>query len=328
MAKAATVRKSPVLEPEVLPEAAVTRAEGTTIVSWLATLGPFFARAGELEQASRVALDGSRLVPAPTTGAEDEAIQVLIKANAAARKGIEEHWTITAKLSAFHKRLTSARGRATTNYDSANERLQRLHNDYVDDQRRKAAMEQERVRRENEARAAEERARELEALEAEAVKAEEASTDLSEREALFVDYLTGPYRDPNRAAQQAGFKDPFKASVRLMASPKIQAAVTAKQTAQRIREQAAAVKETPLTVRTETVRPDVQRAAGASDRTYHHADILDAKAFVTAALAGTYGIPAEALLPNQVWLSEQAKAIQAQIERYPGIRYRKTTKTV
>ena len=312
----------------VLPEAEPTELDRLSVDSFLRTLGPFFHQAGELERASQDALAASRLVQPPATPKADEAIQVTIKAHTAARKAVEAHWAITTLFSQFHKRLTAARGRATGNYEEANNRLQRFHNDFAEAARRKAALEQDRLRRENEAKAQADRDAELQQLEDDAVTMEAASADLSEREAAFVDYVTGPYTNPNQAAAQAGFKDGFKASQRLMGMPKIQAAIAAKQEAKRIRDQKAAVADSPLVVRHEEVRADVRRAAGASDRTYFYADILDADAFVKAALAGTYGIPAAALLPNQSWLNEQAKAIQGEIERYPGIRFRKTTKTV
>lgn len=326
MAKTKAAPAPAVVELE-LPEAQQTALDSPTIGGFLNGLGPFFQRAGQLEQASRDALDASRIVPPPTTPDEDERIQVLIKSNTAGRKAVEEHWNVTTLFSAFHRRLTAARGRATGNYEGANERLQRLHNDFAEKARRAAAQEQERLRREAEARAQAERDSELQRLEDAAVASEAASADLSEREALFVDYVTGPYTDPNRAASQAGFKDGFKAAARLMSLPKIQDAITAKQEAKRIRDQAAAVRTAPLEVRTETARPALNRAAGASDRVYHSAELLDAKAFI-AAHRRDPSVPDEAFLVNTSWLNEQAKSIFQQIERLVGVRYKKHTKTV
>lgn len=310
-----------------LPEAEPTALDGPTISGFLSRLGPFFQRAGQLEQASRDALDASRIVPPPTTPEEDERIQVRIKANTAGRKEVEEHWKVSAAITAFRNRLTAARGRATLNYESANERLQRLHNDFAEKARREAAQEQERLRREAVARAEAERDAEAQRLEDAAVAAEQATADLSEREQVFVDYVTGPYPDPNRAATRAGFKDGFKAAARLMALPKIQAAITAKQEAKRIRDQAAAVQAAPLNVRTETARPALHRAAGASDRTTHSAELLDPKAFI-AAHRRDPSVPDEAFLVNTFWLNEQAKSIFQQVERLVGVRYKKSTKTV
>lgn len=326
MAKTKAAPAPAVVEIE-LPEAQPTALDSPTISGFLTSLGPFFRRAGELEQASREALDASRTIPPPTTPDDDERIQVRIKGNTAGRKAVEEHWTVTTVFSSFHRRLTAARGRATGNYEAANERLQRLHNDFAEKARREAAQEQERLRRDAEARAQADRDAELQRLEDEAAAAEAATDDLSEREALFVDYVTGPYTDPNRAATQAGFKDGFKAAARLMSLPKIQAAITAKQEAKRIRDQKAAVQSAPLEVRTETARPALQRAAGASDRTYHSAELLDAKAFI-AAHRRDPSVPDEAFLVNTSWLNEQAKSIFQQIERLVGVRYKKTTKTV
>jgi hypothetical protein len=322
-------KRAPKPEPVqslALPEAELTQADALSVDSFLRNLGPFFRQAGELERASQDALAASRLVQPPATPEADEAIQTTIKAHTAGRKAVEAHWGITTLFSQFHKRLTAARGRATGNYEDASNRLQRLHNDFVEAARRKAAAEQERIRQENERKAQADRDAELARLEEEAVKAEAASADLSEREEIFVDLVASGVT-ASQAAHRAGYKDTTR-GLKMLEMPKIQAAITAKQDAKRIRDQKAAVAEQPLTVRHEEVKADVRRAAGAADRTYHHADILDAEAFVKAALAGTYGIPAAALLPNQVWLNDQAKSLQQQIERWPGIAYRKTTKTV
>ena len=330
MAKTATPKKPLAREAEilVLPEEGLTLSDRPSIESFLRGLAPFFRKAQDLELASRQALERAELIQSPRTPQDDEAIQVEIKGNTAGRKALTGHWgDVTSLFHGFHRRLTSARSRGEGNYDTANGRLQSFHNAFVDAARRKAALEQEVARRAAEAAAQAERDAELQRLEDEAVKAEASSADLSEREALFVDYLTEGMV-PYQAANRAGFKDGVKAAARLTALPKIQAAIAAKQEAKRIREQKQAVAESPVIVRHEEVRLDVRKAAGASDRTYFHADILDADAFVKAALAGTYGIPAAALLPNQSWLNEQAKAIQGEIERYPGIRFRKTTKTV
>lgn len=326
MARTTTLRK-PVVPEVVLPEAALVQTDSPSISGFLTNLEPFFRRAGELEQASRVALDESRLVQPPTTPEEDEAIQVLIKTHTAARKDVEAHWTITTLFSGFHKRLTSARGRATGNYEAANERLQRFHNDYADQERRKAAIEQDRLRREAEEKARQDRARELQQLEDEALTLEEASEELSDREVTFARLVSEGWSDVS-AAQKAGFKDPKVMGPRLMQREKVTYTIQRYQDAKRIREQATAVQQAPLNVRTETVTPGVRRASGASDRTYHHADVLDAGAFVRAALSGQHDIPAAALIPNETWLNEQAKAIREQIERWPGIKYRKSTKTV
>lgn len=326
MARTIAMRKR-VPDDLTLPEASLVVSDSPSISSFLKNIEPFFRQAGELEQASRDALDASRLVPAPVTEEDDETIQVQIKANTAGKKEIEAHWSVTTLFSGFHKRLTAARGRATGNYEAANERLQRLHNDFADAARRKAAAEQERIRRENEEQARQERERELRRLEEEAVTLEEGAEELSDRELTFAKLVSEGWSDVS-AAQKAGYRDPKTMGPRLMQREKVAATITRYQEAKRVREQATAVQQAPLQVRTETVTPSLRRAAGASDRSYHYADILDAKAFVEAALTGEHGIPAEALMPNQTWLNEQAKALQQQIERWPGIRYRKTTKTV
>lgn len=295
----------------------------------------FFRKATELERAAADRLARAKLLKPPTTADEDVKVQALIRESKMGRKATDDHWTITSVLSKLHKSTVAGRERAGKLDDDAAAIAQRLHNDYVEAERRRAREEEERINREKEEQARRDREAELARLEAEAVAREEASPELSERERQYVDFLVlDIYRgssqgNPQRAAERAGFKDALKAAARLTSSPKVQAAVRAKEEAENIRRQAAAKREMPIEVERTTVKPNVSRAAGVSaDRTTWSGEVIDERLFIEAVVGGRHGIPVDVLTVNQAKLTEYARSMHELLDRWPGVRAKKNTTTV
>lgn len=308
-----------------IPELAPTRDDSMTIGQFLASLTPFFTTAREMEAGARTTLARARTSVAPKTADDDARIQSAIRQASADKKTIEEHWTITATLFTFQRRLVTARKRATDALEEAASLWQRQHNLYADNERRKAQVESERLRREQEQRAQADRDAELARLEQQALDAEANSANLSERELRFVD-LYGPHCDQVWAAQQAGYKNPMAQAQRLLSMPKIQVAIKGKLEANALREQHAAVKGMPLDVQVSTVTPNITKVG--TDRTTKSAEIVDARLLLEAVIGGRHGIPVDVLMPDPVRLNQYARDLGDVISRWPGIRLRKDTKTV
>jgi hypothetical protein len=307
-------------------DALVPNTDSTLVTSFLNSIVPFVRRATELEtKAKGYQLEAKKLV-APANADEDARIQTFIRTGNAAKKTVEEHWKITAVISGIHRKLTAKRGVAVQALEDGAAIAQRLHNTYADNERRRAAEETERLRQAAEQKAREDRERELAQLEEQALKAEASTKDLSEREQAFVERVHAGVQ-PVRAAEVAGFKNATAQAARLMAEPKIVAALEAKRTAEAARTQAAARREQPLEVQAETVKPEIQKAGG-FDRSTHSAEVVDELAFIMAAIGGKHGIPPDCLTVNTTKLNEYARSLQERIGLWPGIRHKKTTKTI
>jgi hypothetical protein len=319
-----------VREPEVLDaleqEVALIKTDSSLIEQFAGKLRAFFVRARELELTAKANLTKANLLKLPATMPEDERLQFFVKNVGADRKDALEHWDITQKVSQFHKRLVAARKRSEEPNEQAIVIATRLHNTYVDTERRRVAVENERLRQQAEQKAAADRAAELAELERQAVAAEEASEGLSDRERRFVEHYmrTGNGR---LAAQAVGFKDADKQAARLLSLPKILAACDAVKQAEVLREQRAAIAEKPLDVQADTVQANISKAGG-HDRSTHSAELLDERALVEAVLAGGRGIPSDILQVNQAKLNEYARSLHELINRWPGVRYKKTTSLV
>lgn len=319
--------------PEVLPateDIRITQEIGELLRAFVAGVVGFFKRAGELEQGALQTLDQARQLQAPADADDDEGIQRFIKRVNDDRKIVAEHWKITSTIHQFHRRMTGRRDRADQPLEQAGKIAQDHHNRYADAERRRAQLEQERVEREAREKAEADRHRELEALEREALRAEAKSGDLSDREANFVRLVAGGLNSSTSAdlaARNAGFKLPNMAA-RLMAMPKIQRAIEARKKADAARQQKAALELSPLDVQVEDVRPDLRRAAGAVDRTTKSAELLDARKLIDAVIAGGHGIPNDVLMVNEVKLNQYARDLGELINRWPGVRLKKTTRTV
>lgn len=332
MAKTTGTRSTPTADTTALApidtreDVALANEAGASIQSFIKNLLTFFRTAGELEARASVTLAQSRTLQPATDGRSDEVLQVFVKNCSRDTKQVNEHWEITQIVHAFHKRLVARRKKTTDMLELASSTANRLHVDYVERERRRVAAEQERLRVQAETEARMARQRELDELERQALAVEAESGDLSDRERQFVALHVGG-TEAMSAAQQCGYKDPFKASARLLAATKIQSAIRAALDAQQLRRQAADVLEQPLEVReVETLRPDVGTAG--HDRTTWSAEVLDERLFVEAVLGGKHGIPADCLCANTVKLNEYARSLRVALNRWPGVRAVSKTRTV
>jgi prophage DNA circulation protein len=307
--------------PGVSDDEAFVAQAGKSVITFLRELAGFFTTAQALESEALAKLDAAKSWQAPKTSDDDLFIQEQIKDANTIRKQILEHWKITSLVSQFHKRLT---GRRDKGADAAEEIAtigNRLHNGWTVEQKEKVRRqeESERLQRELDAQAA--RDRELQAMELKALAAEEGSPDLSERESRFVDLVFGDLNSPTTAARHVGFKDPALQAERLMKSPKIQAAIEARRTAQAIRKQREARAAAPLVVEAITpMKPDIQRAAGASERTTYSLEVVDEAAFIEAAFSGRYGIPHDLFTVKPAKGNEYARSMRELVNRWPGCR--------
>lgn len=332
MAKRMSQSRMPAaMEAEVLPASAELTAletDGRAIQTFIAGLAQFFRTAGELEASAQATRAAAEQVTLPTTTTADAAIQQRLVQIAADKKTVESHWGICQVLSRVHKRTTAARGRAAGHLDAAAVRLNSHHNTFVREQRARQVEEEARVRREAEARAREEQERRAAELDAEAERMEEASEELSEREQRFVRLATrSPNSTMSTVAAESGYKDGSKAAARLLSQPKIQRAIEAARAAEATRRQAEATREQPVHVQFD--RPAVQVQKVGTSRVTRSARIVDTAALVQSLAVEivAHTISSHALVPSQVWLNEQARAIGHQIERWPGVEYVETTKT-
>jgi len=305
----------------------IVKTAGEAVTTFLLSVTKFFKTAKELETQALETLERSKALKLPTNGDEDVALQKFIRETSAQNKVVEEHWQITTAIHRFHKHMTGRRAIASTALDQANKRGNELHAQYLREEEQRVARENERLRREAEQAEQERKDRELEALEAEAVRREEAAGELSAREQIFVD-LVFAGNGQTQAAQRAGFKKPAADGTRLMALEKIKNAIEAKRSAAAIRAQAEAIKRQPVLVDIEEKKPDVRQAAGAHDRSTHSAELLDETALIEAIFAGKYGIPRTILKIDQTALNAQARDLKELINKWPGVRYKKTTSVI
>jgi len=325
MAKRPSKAQTPeVIDVDVVPESpelALARTDGGALASFIAGIALFFTRAKTLETRAKQRLLEAKQLTQPATVEEDETIKSFVRQANLEKKQVEEHWEVTTLVSRFHKRLTGARALATNPLEEAARIATNLHTRYADAERARVAAEQERLRLEAEAKERARIAADAAVLEANALALEDASNTLSTREQVFVDEVFRTQNGPN-AARVAGYKDPTAQSIRLLASEKVQRALEGKREGQVLRQQAAAAQAAPVHVTVEEVRPNL--AAG-KDRETWSAEVLDERALVDAVLSGKFGIPTDVLTVNTVRLNAYAKDLQQVINRWPGVRAKRTT---
>jgi hypothetical protein len=320
--------KSTVQEPDVVSgglqavetDLSFALATGKVVVDFLKRAALFFQRGDELEVAGQEALGKAKTLAVPENKAHQESLQAFIRSTNAAGKQTTEHWAqIASPLHQLHKRVVARRERALGYFNEAVNVGNRLHNQYVEAEQRRAREEQARQQREADERAKAERDRELGKLEEEAQAREAASDDLSERERTFVRLfvLTG---NAAKSATAAGFK--LSAST-LLAKPKIQQAVEALRAADAIRHQAAAIAAAPVESEAVEVQADV---VGHGDRTTWKADVFDREALIAAVFAGQ--VPRDVLTIDEVRLNGYARELKTLLRRWPGVRAVSTTKVV
>lgn len=338
-ARTAAARKPAALEPvtpEVLmPEESLTVSEGGKVTSFLKNARQFFATATRLEQDAVARLTKARTFRMPTTLQQDVDLQVFIRECSMGKKGVTEHWEITSLIHGLHKRLVAARKRGEDANEEAANLAQRLHNQYVEQERRRAQEEEHRRRLEEQRKAEEARQAELADLEAKALAAESTSPDLSDRERTFVD-LVAQGATHEIAARTSGFKDPKAQAARLIASPKILAALKAREDARAMRQQAQATRQKPVEIQDVRVTPNLQSVG--TDRTTWSGEIFDGVALRNAAIEdemlrrsgqkARYGIPVDVLMCNPTVVNDHARSLHERIDAWPGCRHVKKTRTV
>lgn len=306
--------------------------DGRAIAGLVEQFRLFFRTAAALEDGARAMLIAALEIKPPTNAAEDVAVQKFIKKTTDDRKEIEAHWAITAVIHRFHRRLTSKRDVGAKALEEANTIGNKLHNAYVDAERRRAADQERREREEREFLAKQEREQELQRLEADAVAAEESSPDLSDRETMFVELFCGAnslYTGRGQAcAVAAGYKDPIATAARLLSSAKIQMSIKARTQAAAIRRQVAAKAAAPVEVEHVEVKPDISRAAGMSDRTTWTGEVLDEAAAIEAFRSGKHGIPGDLFMVNPTKANEYARALHERLDLWPGMHAKKNTRAV
>lgn len=312
------------LEVSVMPELAPTELEGLTIRQFLESLKPFFQKALQLELSAKATLQTAREMALPKDGEEDAAIQTFIRTASADRRNILEHWKITSLVHQFQRRLVAARERGAGALEEASTIAQRLHNTYVDQERRRVEAENERKRIAAEAAERKRRDDEAAELERQALEAEAQSSTLSPREEKFVELILAGVV-ASQAALRAGYKDTTR-GVKMLEQPKIAAALDSKKAAIVLREQADARKAAPIVADFVETKADVQKAG--VDRTTYSAELLNERLLIEAILGGQHGIPSDVLTVNPVKLNEYARSLREVINRWPGVKLKTKTTTV
>lgn len=308
----------------------LVQTDGSLIQGFLGGLVPFFRRATELETKAKELLTAAKTLKPATNGQEDAHLQNFVKTATAAKKTADEHWGICQTIHRLHRTLTAKRGLTTQALDDAGNIAQRLHNTYTENERRRAQeearREEERLRRE----AQERRDAEVKRIEAEATRLEEESADLSERETVFVTRYIETNGNAYQAAYDAGYAQPRSQAEKLLSRDKILKAIEARRVVSNIRAQAVAINERPLEVETFTPIADIVKVG--TDRSTHSADLVDKAAFIAALLdpsqRATLGIPIDVIDINLAALNKHAQSQRELINRWPGVRYKKTTRTI
>lgn len=237
------------------------------------------------------------------------------------KRKIEDHWSnITRAVDEMKRNLLNLKEKDLEPVVRAIGIVEPRALEYADAQKRREQEEADRRRREAEETARREREAELARQEQAALDAEANSPALSAREDVFVSLMLRGVTGES-AARSCGYKDPVAMGAKLLATPKILDAISARKTAAAIREQAEAQRQKPLDVITTRVPSNLGRAAGVSSRTYYSCVVDDERELLEAVLTGTAS--RSALIPNQTFLNDQAKQIQdaaAFAAAYPGCR--------
>lgn len=306
------------------PEQALISSEGGGIAGFVAGLRQFMVGAADIEKNAEASLVAAKAWPAPTSKLEAERIQQGIRQATQDIKQAEDYWGITSVVYRWQRRLVALRERPIEKLNEVKAIGDRHVNAWNREQKRIADEAAAKERREKEQEERERRERELAEVEAAAVKAEESSPDLSPREEMFIDEFLRNNGNGQAAAKYAGYKDPLGQSARLLTNDKIKKAIEAKQQAAALRRQAEAVRQMPIEVEVEPVRAATTKGT----RTTWGAEITDAQAFINAVFEGKHGIPRDVLMIDEAKVREYGANMQALIDRWPGVRHTKTTKTV
>lgn len=296
--------------------------ESVTVATFLRNITPFFQTAGELERAANEALTKAKTWTLPTSLEEDAALVQGVKDVKATKKRLSDHWAARDVIFALHKKLVAAFQRAEKPLVEAESIGTRLHNEWVESERLRVQREEDEKRRVAQEAERERLRVEAARLEQEAEAAELASEALSDREQRFVAFVVAGKSD-SEAAQLAGYKTPGAKAAQLRLHNKITEAIDAAERAIELRRQAKAVAAQPVAI--EDVAAETPAQVATTGRTTYSAIIFNADAFVSAAVKGGYGIPADCLMPNPVKLNEYARSLRERIDAWPGVRLSKKT---
>lgn len=311
------------------------------IMEFLDNLKPFFAKATEIERDASDFAGSVKLIKPPTNGEEDAAIVRMLQVGKEKKEKATLHWSLRKLFYAVNQRMLDAEKRPVLLLDTANATLQRHHTAWKEADDRRVREEQRRI--DDAAKLEEQRRRDAEVarMEEDARSREEAVPDLSARETLFVELYVTDQRDSGNGpecSKRAGFTaDPFQSAARLLALPKIQQAIQAKQAAIAIRRQAEAKRAEPVTVpaNTPVVERDLFKVG--RDTVRWGGDVVDPDAFFDAC-----GIPEEIVIRtatgpirinrsvfeiNGPAINTLGKELKERLDHIPGLRHRKTTST-
>lgn len=280
-------------------------------------LPTFFVGAKRLEEE---ALEAERFANTLTISNQDEhqAALEFIKSQKQAKRGDDTYWDITVKFHTVHSRMTQRRGITTGARERAIRKAESTATYWTRQEEARVRAENERLQREADEKARLEQEAKAAEIEREALARDEASTDLSPREQTFVALVVGG-QTPGRAAKISGFKDAAYGD-RLMAMPKIQQAIEAKQQAAHLRQQADAVRSRPVEpAPIERVQVNVGKVKGLSTRLTKTCVVFDVAKWRQAVKAGD--IPIGTAVPDQSVLNGYAKAMGKKINAWPGCRY-------
>lgn len=310
----------------VVEEVQEVELAGNVLRTWFGGIATFLTQARTLEAKAGALETTAATLREPTTAAADAELQRFVQTATATAKEVSAHWEIAASVHRFHKLLVSYRERGVSKAERAGAIAQRLHNRYVESERRRVEDENARRQAEADAQAKADRDREAAALEARALEAEQASADLSAREEQYVVAMVVGMTSIE-AARLAGYKDPAGICGRLAATAKIQRAIFGAKQALAARQQAAAVREQPLaSAPIEAAAPNVTKIG--SDRSSWKGEVLDEQLFIKAVVEGKLGIPLDVLTIDQAALTRYARSLHELMNAWPGVRAVKSTTTV
>ncbi|HMJ04007.1 MAG TPA: hypothetical protein VK506_13790, partial [Conexibacter sp.] len=225
------------------------------------------------------------------------------------KRNITEHWQrITRAVDEMKTNLLNLKRQDLEPVERAIALVEDRALAYQREEDRRVREEEDRRRRDAEREANERRERELAEQERKALEHEAQSADLSEREELFVTHIV--LGDSALvAARQARFKDPAAAASRLMKTAKILAAISGRQRARELRQQAEAIKAQPLDVVTaKPVERQVGKVSGTRTVVTYSAVVDDADKLIDAVCKGDAA--RSVVMPNVVELNAQARQLK------------------
>lgn len=306
----------------------------TNAVATTRTINLDLASPPEASQALTLRDQAQALVKITDVASHRNALEFIRGAKQLRRK-VEDHWKkIKGGINELKQRMLDLERQDLDPIDRAIALLETPAIQWKAADDRRIQDEEDTRRRLAEAQARTDRENALAEQERLAADAEARSADLSQRERIFVDFFytsRGSVIGRALAAiDRAGYKttdaNRHATAQRLLDMPKIQAAIEGKRQAEEIRQQAEAVKATPIDVQPiAPVQRESARVAGVSQVTnYSCSEDIDLEEFRKALLDGT--IPIDSVEPHMPTLNRQARDLKELFEAaYPGCKLVKKT---